>query len=58
MDWITSDQDSFGKEIARERNIDWLNGVWFAVPKTKAGWAFMTLRLRIGPSSANDCLNY
>lgn len=58
IDWIIFDQDSFGKEIARERNIDWLNGVWFAVPKTKEGWAFMTLRLRIGPSSANGCSNY
>ena len=57
MDTI-SDQNSFGKEIASERNIDWLNGVWFAVPKTKAGWAFMTLRLRIGPFSANGCLSY
>ncbi|XP_073360804.1 uncharacterized protein [Aegilops tauschii subsp. strangulata] len=50
--------DSFGKEIASKRNIDWLNGVWFVVPKTKAGWAFMTLRLRIVPSSANGCLYY
>ena len=58
IDWITSDQDFFGKEIVRERNIDWLNGVWSTVPKTKAGWEFMTLMLRIGPYSANGCLNY
>jgi hypothetical protein len=25
--------DSFGKGIVRKRNIDWLNGVWFALLK-------------------------
>ena len=47
----------FWQGDSERENIDWLNGVWFAVPRTKAGWAFMTLRLRIGPSLANGCLS-
>jgi hypothetical protein len=44
---ITIDRDSFGKGIAIKRNIDWLNGVWFAVPKIRVGWEYMTLRLKL-----------
>jgi hypothetical protein len=32
-EWITFDQDSFGKEIARKRNTEWLS----ALP-TKRSW--------------------
>jgi hypothetical protein len=35
IDWIISDQDSFGKEIVQKRNIDWPNEVRFADPKIK-----------------------
>jgi hypothetical protein len=39
--------DSFGKGTVRKRNIDWLNGVSCALPKTRVGLVFMTLRSKI-----------
>jgi hypothetical protein len=41
------DLDSFGKGIARKRNIYWLNGVWFVVPKIRVGWEYMTLKSKL-----------
>jgi hypothetical protein len=41
--------DSFGKGIVRKRNIDWLNGMLFVVPKARAGLVFMTSRSRTRP---------
>jgi hypothetical protein len=37
----------FWQGTLTKRNIDWLNGMLSAVPKTRVGLAFMTLRSRI-----------
>ena len=37
LNWITSDQDSFGKGMVRKRNIDWLNGMLCFRPKDEGG---------------------
>jgi hypothetical protein len=34
---------SFDKGIARKNTIDWLSGLWYADPKIKGIWVFMTL---------------
>jgi hypothetical protein len=39
----------FGKGTARKRNIDWLNGMWYADLKIRGGWGFMTLRSKTQP---------
>jgi hypothetical protein len=46
---ITIDLDYFGKEIARKRNIDWLNGMLFVVPKIRVGCEYMTLKSKTQP---------
>ena len=47
--WIISDQDSFGKGIARKRNIDWLDGMLFVDQKIKEDLVSTICRLRIRP---------
>jgi hypothetical protein len=58
INWITNGLDSFGKGTSRKRNIDWLKGVLFAVPKPRVGLVFMTFRSRIRPSSVSGFLSY
>jgi hypothetical protein len=55
---IIIDLDSFVKGIARKRNIDWLNGVWFVVLKIWVGWEFMTLRSKTQPYWVNGFLSF
>jgi hypothetical protein len=49
MNWIIIGLELFGKGTVRKRNIDWLNTVLFAVPKTRVDLVFMTLRPKLWP---------
>ena len=58
VNWIISDQDSFGKEIVKRKNIDWLAGMLYADQKTRVDWVLLIFRSRTRLYLVSGFLSY